>query len=186
MKNIGEYIKKYKRSRDKKWFSLIYQEMMPGIYRFYYFRTMNREISEDLVSEVFIRVYRNIGKANLNERSFMAWIYRIANNLLIDYYRKSSGTNTEPLDYNQLNQEEIPADEIFKKTSSFFRKEFGIQNSELLNAIGRLTGLQKEAILLRFVEDMDYGTIAGILNKSKGTIRGIIFRAMEKIREEIS
>ncbi len=184
MKNIGEYIKKYKRSSDKKWFSLIYQEMMPRIYRFYYFRTMDREISEDLVSEVFIRVYRNIGKANLNGRSFMAWTYRIANNLLIDYYRKNSGINTEPLDY-QLNQEEMSADEIFKKNSSFFRKEFGIQNSELLRAMGKLTGLQKEAILLRFVEDMDYGTIAGILNKNKGTIRGIIFRAMEKIRKEI-
>ena len=183
MKNIGKYIKYFRKSRDKKWFAKIYQEVMPGIYRFYYFKTKNRELSEDLVSEVFIRAYRSLGKTNLNERSFMVWIYTIAKNLLIDHFRKNTGT-TEELD-PVLDQIQVPEEEILKESSSLFRKEFSFENTELITALDGLTGLQKDIIILRFVEDMDYDTIAGIFNKSKGTIRGIIFRAMQGLRKEM-
>jgi len=183
MKSLGKYINSYRKSGDRKWFTLIYQEIMPRIYRFYYFKTMDRELSEDLVSEVFIRVYRNLRKTNLNERSFMVWTYRIANNLLIDNFRKNTG-NTEPLE-SVLDHIKITDEEFFKKNSSLFRKEFSFKNTELLAALSRLTGLQKDVLLLRFVEDMDYNTIAGIFNKSNGTIRGIIFRAMEILRKEM-
>ena len=183
MKSIGRYINSYRKSGDRKWFAMIYQEIMPRIYRFYYFKTLDRELSEDLVSEVFIRVYRNLRKTNLNERSFMVWIYRIANNLLIDHFRKNTG-NTEPLD-PVLARIKVTDEEFFKKNSSLFRKEFSFENTELVTALNKLTELQKDVLLLRFVEDMDYNTIAGIFNKSKGTIRGIIFRAMEILRKEI-
>lgn len=183
MESIRKYINNYKKSGDKKWFILIYQKMMPRIYRFYYFKTMDRELSEDLVSEVFIRVYINLRKTNLNERSFMVWIYRIANNLLIDHFRKNTDT-TESLD-PVLNQLKISDEEFFKKNSSLFRKEFSFKNTKLAAALGRLTVLQKDVLLLRFIENMDYSTIAGIFNKSKGTIRGIIFRAMEALRKEM-
>jgi len=183
MESIERYINNYRKSGDREWFAMIYQEMMPCIYRFYYFKTLDRELSEDLVSEVFIRVYRNLRKTNLNERSFMVWIYRIANNLLIDHFRKNTG-NTEPLE-PVLDQIKVNCEEVFKKNSSFFRKEFSFENAELVTALNKLTGLQKDILLLRFVEDMDYNTIAGIFNKRKGTIRGIIFRAMEILRKEI-
>jgi len=87
MENIADYLKNYKKSKDTKWFEKIYDLMLPKIYRFYYLKTFSRELSEDLTSEVFIRVYSNLGKTDLNERSFMAWIYKIANNLLIDHFR---------------------------------------------------------------------------------------------------
>lgn len=183
MESIGRHINNYRKSGDRKWFTLIYQEVMPRIYRFYYFKTMNRELSEDLVSEVFIRVYRNLRKINLNERSFMVWTYRIANNLLIDHFRKNTG-NAEPLE-PVLARIKVTDEEFFKKNSNLFRKEFSFKNTELIAALNRLTGLQKDVLLLRFVEDMDYTTIAGIFNKSKGTIRGIIFRAMEILRKEM-
>lgn len=183
MEGLAKYINSYRKSGDRKWFTLIYQEIMPRIYRFYYFKTMDRELSEDLVSEVFIRVYGNLRKTDLNERSFMVWIYRIASNLLIDHFRKNTG-NTQPLE-PVLNQIKITDEEFFKKNSSLFRKEFSFENAELIAALSRLTKLQKDVLFLRFVEDIDYKTIAGILNKSKGTIRGIIFRAMEILRKEI-
>ena len=184
MKDIGDYIRKYTRTGDRKWFAMIYEETMPRIYRYYYFKTMQRELSEDLTSEVFIRVYGNIRKTSLNGKSFITWIYRIAHNLLIDHFRKSSGIK-QPID-GVLEDISIEDEQLFKSESTFLKKELGLERPELLSALNSLTGLQKDVIILRFVEDMDYGSIAEIFKKSRGTIRGIVFRAIEKIRKEMS
>lgn len=183
MKKIGSYINNYIKSGDKKWFALIYREIMPRIYRFYYLKTLNSALSEDLVSEVFIRVYKNLKKTKLNEKSFMVWIYRIASNLLIDHYRKNSH-NTQSFDLKQ-DYIQVTDEEIFKKNSSQLKKEFSFKNTKLISSMNKLTGLQRDVLLLRFVEDMDYHTIANIFSRSEGTIRGIIFRAIEKLGKEI-
>ena len=182
MKNIADYLNNYKKSKDTNWFEGIYNIMMPKIYRFYYLKTFNRELSEDLTSEVFIRVYSNIDKTDLNERSFMAWIYRIANNLLMDHFRKNKNRGRQvELEENSIM---ISDDDILKKNSSLLRKELGFENISLLNALSNLTGLQRDAVLLKFLEDMDYKTIASIFGKRVSTIRSIIFRALTKLKEE--
>ena len=182
MKNIADYLKNYKKSKDTNWFEGIYNIMMPKIYRFYYLKTFNRELSEDLTSEVFIRVYSNIDKTDLNERSFMAWIYRIANNLLIDHFRKNKDSELQV----ELEEDSIKMfdEDILMKNSSLLQRELGFSNISLLSALNKLTGLQKDIILLKFLEDMDYDTIASIFGKRVPTIRGIIFRALTKLKEE--
>ena len=182
MENIEEYLKNYNKSKDTKWFEKIYNLMMPKIYRFYYLKTFSRELSEDLTSEVFIRVYSNLDKTDLNERSFMAWIYKIANNLLIDHFRKNKDRGMQV----ELEEDSIKMfdEDILMKNSSLLRKELGFSNISLLNALNKLTGLQRDIILLKFLEDMDYDTIASIFGKRASTIRGIIFRALTKLKEE--
>ena len=182
MENIEDCLKNYKKSKDTKWFEKIYNLMMPKIYRFYYLKTFSRELSEDLTSEVFIRVYSNLGKTDLNERSFMAWIYKIANNLLVDHFRKNKDRGLQV----ELEEDSIKMfdEDILMKNSSLLRKELGFSNISLLNALNKLTGLQRDIILLKFLEDMDYDTIASIFGKRASTIRGIIFRALTKLKEE--
>ena len=182
MENIADYLKNYKKSKDTKWFEKIYNLMMPKIYRFYYLKTFNRELSEDLTSEVFIRVYSNLGKTDLNERSFMAWIYKIANNLLMDHFRKNKDRGLQV----ELEEDSIKMfdEDILMKNSSLLRKELGFSNISLLNALNKLTGLQRDIILLKFLENMGYDTIASIFGKRASTIRGIIFRALTKLKEE--
>ena len=183
MEYIEEYLNNYKKSKDKKWFEKMYNLMMPKIYRFYYLKTFNKELSEDLTSEVFIRVYLNLSKTNLNKKSFMAWIYKIANNLLIDHFRKNKDRGLKV----ELQEDSIKiADEdILIKNSSLLRKELGFSNISLLSALNKLTGLQRDIVLLKFLEDMDYDTIATIFSKRVSTIRGILFRALTKLKEEI-
>jgi len=183
MSKIEDYIKKYRKTGDSKWFSMIYEDTMPRIYRYYYYKTMQRELSEDLTSEVFIRVYRNLRKTRLNGKTFISWIYRIAHNLLIDHFRKNIKMN-QPLE-EFLDPIQVSDEEILKKESSYLNKELDLEKPELISAVNKLTGLQKDAVILRFLEDMDYDTIARILGKNKGTVRGIIFRAMERIRKEM-
>jgi RNA polymerase sigma-70 factor (ECF subfamily) len=184
MEDIGSLIKKYRKTGDRKWFSMIYKETMPRIYRYYYYKTMQRELSEDLTSEVFIRVYNNIKNIRLNSKTFISWIYRIAHNLLIDHYRKNNRQNL-PLE-EVLDSIEVADEELLKKESSYLKKELNLENPELISAIAKLTSLQKDVIILRFMEDMEYDTIARILDKKGGTIRGIVFRAVESLRKEMN
>jgi len=160
------------------------RRLCQGIYRFYYFKTMNRELSENLTSEVFIRVYKNIRKTNLNRRSFAVWIYRIANNILIDHFKKKN-RSYEPIE-NVIDSIHVNDKEVLKQNSSYLRSKLGIENKELMSALDILTGLQKDIIILRFVEDFDYETIAKIYKKTKGTVRGIVFRAIERLRKEMT
>ncbi|MCJ7665363.1 MAG: RNA polymerase sigma factor [Actinobacteria bacterium] len=182
MENIEEYLKNYKKSKNTKWFEKIYNLMMPKIYRFYYLKTFSRELSEDLTSEVFIRVYRNLDKIYLNKKTFTAWIYKIANNLLIDHFRKNKNSGLQvKLEEDLLK---ITAEDILIKNSGLLRKELGFTNISLLSALDKLTGLQKDVVLLKFLEDMDYDTIASIFGKRVPTIRGILFRALTRLKEE--
>lgn len=185
MSSIEDYINKYKKTGDRKWFALIYEQTMPRIYRYFYFKTRQRELSEDLTSEVFIRVYRNLRNARLDSsKAFISWIYRIAHNLLVDHFRKEDEAGQPAWEFSDNTR--VRDEEVLKQESSYLKKELALQRPELLSAMDTLTSLQKDVIMLRFVEDMDYTSIAGIFGKNRGTIRGIVFRAVEKIRKEMN
>src|SRR5437016_2574131 len=68
-------------------FAEIYNLCFKKIYRFIYFRVGHKEVAEDLAEEVFIKAYNKISGINENS-SFEAWLYQIARNRVIDYYRE--------------------------------------------------------------------------------------------------
>ncbi|MBN2072654.1 MAG: RNA polymerase sigma factor [Actinobacteria bacterium] len=183
MENIDTYLKEFKRSGDNAWFEKIFNLYMPKIFRFLYFRTLDRQAAEDLVSEVFIKVYVNLPHVKLNKATFNAWIYKIAGNTFIDYYRKVKKMKDDiPIDeYNAA----IPDTELFIRNSTSLKKEMVFGNPNLLRGLSNLTPLQKDVLFLKFVEDLDYGTIAEITGKRKSTLRGIIFRALSGLKDEI-
>jgi RNA polymerase sigma-70 factor (ECF subfamily) len=183
MANINLYLKNFKKSGDNIWFEKIYLEFLPGIYRFFYLKLLDKQLSEDLTSEVFIRVYKNLQKTNLNEKTLSAWIYKIAYNLLIDHYRKKTG-NIKELSIEEVYDSLIDENELLNN-SSILKKELGFENLKLLKSMSGLTKLQKDVIMLKFVENFDYATIANILGKKQSTVRGILFRAITKLKNDI-
>lgn len=68
-------------------FGKLYDAYVQKIYRFIFFRTQHRESAEDITSQVFLRALKNIQNFNLKQGYFSAWLYRIARNSVIDYYR---------------------------------------------------------------------------------------------------
>ena len=89
MDDINSFLTQYRRTGEKKWFEKIYYFFMPKIYNYFYYRTADKQISEDLASEVFLKVYRNLQTKKFNSKSFSVWIYKIAKNQLIDHFRKT-------------------------------------------------------------------------------------------------
>jgi len=182
---LGKDIKEFIAHGSKESFEKIYNHYFDKIYRFVFLKIYDRHIAEDISSEVFFTAYRSMGKTNLNYYSFNAWIYKIAANKTIDYLRKNKKFIEESLsdEQSEININLTENEEkIFSESSFYLKKEFGFNNENLYKALNMLPDSQKNVVLLKFVEDLDYRYIAAILDKKEPAVRALVFRAMINIK----
>jgi len=190
MDDLNSFLIKYRQSGERKWFEKIYYFFMPKIFNYFYYRTTDKQLSEDLASEVFLKVYGNLKTKKFNSRSFNVWIYKIARNQLIDHIRKTKIINGNTLltdwqEHEYLNDKNLIENDYLINNSILLKKEFAFEDVRLIEAIKKLTKLQKNVLLLIFVMDFDYVTVAKLLAKKNSTIRGIVFRAIKILKNEI-
>lgn len=129
---------------------------------------------EDLVQETFVKAYENIQGFD-TKKKFSSWIYRIAHNICIDYFRKK-----KPLSLNVEEQEETLV------SSEKLIEELEIENEkkrQIQKAVEKLDIKYKEVVLLYFFEDKSYDEIADILRTNTSNVGVLLNRAKEKIRK---
>ena len=148
----------------------------------------DREQSEDLAQETFVRVFNNIDRYDPKYK-FSSWIFKIATNLTIDHIRKKE-VATVSIDGSRYA---VTADEIEASTITVAS---GDENPEELleakelgesieQAIGALRAEYRTAILLRHVEGREYQEIADIMSLPLGTVKTFIHRARHELRERL-
>lgn len=148
--------------------SMIY----PEIYRFVHYRVSQTEDVEDLTNDIFVRMLKNIEN---QEGSFLAWIYQIARNRIVDYYRKQS-----------VRDETNPVGEIIETYQGGEEDiEERFQRQELRKAINRLTDEQQEVVILRFIEGYQANEVAEMLGKSPGAVRTQQYRALRQLKKHL-
>lgn len=153
-------------------FTELYNLYFEKIYRFIYYRTSHKEVSEDLAEDVFVKAYEKISTIK-DEKSFEGWLYQIARNTVIDYYR--SKKQTLPIEeFENLLQYESTVIDVIDLQS---------QQKTFLKLLKELNSEQQQVIKLKFLEDLDNYTIAKMLHKSEGAIRVIQHRAITKLKE---
>lgn len=155
--------------KGKDLFIELYDTHADAIFRFCYFKTGNREIAKDLTQDIFIKVLNYLAKKEVqNAKSF---IYTIAKNTVIDYWRKSKSVSE-----NQLPEGFLES--VAEKDNT----ESDIDYSIFLSLLDKLSESDREVILLRFVEDMSSKDMAESLGERENTILVRISRAKEKLR----
>jgi RNA polymerase sigma-70 factor (ECF subfamily) len=147
-------------------------------------RVSNIEIAQDITSEVFYKAVKNLWKFTWQNISFSAWLYRIANNQIIDWYRTKKLAS---LDRLQLESGFDPAD------SRRFDKEFIAAEQEKLELqidyttwhryISELPMHYQEVIVLKYFEKKKLVEIGEILHKKEGTVKSLLSRGLEKLRK---
>lgn len=148
----------------------------------------DREQSEDLAQETFVRVFNNIDRYDPKYK-FSSWIFKIATNLTIDHIRKKE-VATVSIDGSRYA---VTADEIEASTITVAS---GDENPEELleakelgesieQAIGALRAEYRTAILLRHVEGREYQEIADIMSLPLGTVKTFIHRARHELRDKL-
>src|SRR2546425_8525586 len=154
-------------------FGSLYDKHVDAVYRYVYYRVRNDAEAEDLTSDVFMKALRAISKYEPRQ-AFLAWLYRIARNAVIDKSRRTR---------IQISFEDALAhpgvDQVVEPDSALL----ALSDKEAVReALSRLTPLQQEVIVLRFVEGYSTQEIAAFVGKREGTVRGIQFRALEALR----
>lgn len=140
------------------------------------------EEAEDLLQEIFIKVYRNLNGFN-QKLKFSSWIYRIAHNEIINYgYKKRALPNMVQMDSPDVNASFVTAEASNeeKAISDLELKEF---HERMMQALLDLPLKYREVLVLRFFDEKSYGEISDILRKPEGTVATLISRAKKKFRK---
>ncbi|MFQ5875513.1 MAG: RNA polymerase sigma factor, partial [Dehalococcoidia bacterium] len=154
-------------------FTRLYDIYVERVYRHISYRVKVVADVEDLTQEVFMRAWRSIRRYKPGKRPFLAWLYTIAHNLVIDYYRKRA---REPL----VTLEESPQATSGHEDTNI---ESFIDLDVVRRMLARLPADQQQVLMLRFVEGLDYTDVAAALGKSQGAVRVIQFRALRRLRQ---
>ena len=161
-------------AKDPDAIAKLYDLYAPKIQSFIYHRTSDPFVTEDLTGQVFLQMLEAMRGGKGWRTSFSGWIYRIAHNLVVDYYRKrGQATYTSIDDAPTLsNGDSDPYQTAAAK----------LENDALLRAINQLTEEQAQVITLRFLEGYSISEVAEMLNKTEGAIKALQFRGMASLR----
>ena len=163
------------KNNDESAFSEIYEYYITPIFRFVYFRVRNRFDADDLTQSIFLKAWKNLSEYRQKKNPFSSWLYAIARNTIIDFWRKKKEWSISELGENTEKEEER-TDEILEKEEDL---------NEIKKAIGLLTEDQQEVIILKFIEGLSNKEISRILNKKEDAVRQIQSRAIKMLREYI-
>ncbi len=162
------------KSGDPEAFGYFYDKYVTQIYRFILIKVSNKQIAEDLTQDVFLKTWQHlIDQKQVSH--FRAFIYRVARNIIIDYYRQSNNESL-PLEYAG-NVEEI--------NISATKLEVSLDAETLLQYLHKLRSEYQEILIFRYLEDMSIEEIAHILQKDKNNVRVTLHRAINKFKEII-
>ncbi len=155
-------------------FGELYSIYLNKIYRYVFYQVKDRMTAEDLVQEIFLKVWKALGGYRRERSSFSAWIYRIAHNHVIDYFRTRR--------QHQTLEEDIPA----LAAGPEQEVEERLIQKELAEAISCLPPQQRQIIILKFIEGLDNWEIAQIMAKREGAIRVMQMRALRALRQKLN
>lgn len=151
----------------------IYKEFFPKIYNYIYYQINNSAICDDLVSSVFMKVVENMDKFDERKASFSTWIYTIARNTVIDYYRKAK-LESDIEDYVDSVKYSLSFEDAYREYTQAYRG-----STEALIAI--LNEKERPVIYLRYFEGLSFTEIGSRLGKNSSTIRTLHERALKKM-----
>lgn len=161
---------------DKNSFGMLYSHYLDEIFRFVYFKISDEQIAEDITEETFIRTWNSLSKIYKKDGkvdNFRAWLYRVANNLVIDYYRKKKPLLN--LDRTWTKKQPLPEDIVLKEELT----------NQLVRLIKKLDPLHQEIIVLRLVNDLSHKEVAEIMNISEGNSRVLLYRALKELKSAL-
>lgn len=157
------------KSGDDEAFTRLYDAYVERLYRYVFFRVSDDTATEDLVSQVFLKAWQNLDRYKIGGSPFIAWLYAIARNLVIDHYR--SKKELAPLEEAVA----LPSDQ--QSLDEQVQLQFDID--ALRDALQFLSADQQQVLILKYIAGLPNPDIARIMNKQEGTIRGLQMRGLQ-------
>jgi RNA polymerase sigma-70 factor (ECF subfamily) len=159
---------------DSSAFGELYDNYQPRIYRFVLLKVSKREEAEDLTHQVFMHAWQNIGNYRNMGYPFSSWLYRIARNQVIDFYRTNK--NDAPLD--EMDPESFPG-----HTEGIRLVEVDFEMDRVREALKKLKAEYQDVVIMRFIEELSIKETAAAIKKSEGAVKLIQHRALKQLKD---
>ncbi|MEW9079239.1 RNA polymerase sigma factor [Terrisporobacter glycolicus] len=146
------------------------------VHSFLYRNTSDSELSYDLTQEVFIKVIKNINQFNDEKGKFKSWLLKIAVNVKNDYFKSSSYKhfqNIDDIDNHDIEDKNNLIDILSQKDETKKVKE----------AISELSPLQREAIILKYYDDLKIKEISKITGSNENTIKSRLLNGVKSLKK---
>ncbi len=172
-----ELIKKAQRG-DQLAFGELYECHAPVIFRYLFAHLDNRMDAEDLTGEVFLKAWQSLPRYNERGVPFLAFLFRIARNVLVDHYRQSNR-------HDSKSPEEL--EDIKDERHTELTEVVGsqIEHQRILRILSRLRPDYRSVLTLRFISELSPEETAQIMERSVGAVRVLQHRALTALRQEI-
>lgn len=157
-------------------FGVLYEKYIDQIYNYIYYRTSNGKDAEDLCSRVFIRALHHIERYEDRGYPFSAWLYRIAHNLVVNWYRDKDKKGEISL------SEQYPPPTMEGNVEDRIEKED--EKNALMRVITSLPDDRKELLILKHVEGLTNSEIGQIMDRTEGAIKALYHRTLESLRDD--
>lgn len=157
----------------KKDFHDAYELHADALFRFSYFKLSDREKAKDIVQDTFVRFWEYVA-ADGQVENVKAFLYRIANNAIIDNYRKKKELSLDILEDDGFD----PAD-----GESHHTMTRSLDSKRALELVNKLNKKEREVILLRYVEGLSVKEIAEVLDERENTVSVKIHRALKELQD---
>ncbi len=156
-------------------FVKLYQKYFDRIYRYIYTKTYHKEAAEDICSITFIKALENISKFKGDGSKIISWIYRIAGNQVIDYYRK--GTNEKNIDdiWDLSSKDDIEVDLINRESFE-----------SLYTYLHQLKKVERDIITLHLWDEYTFKEIGLYLKLTEGKCKMTFYRSLKKMKNSMN
>ena len=157
-------------------FGRLYEQYLPGVFRYVSYRVGDKTVAEDLTSDIFSKALTNFAKYDSGKGAFSTWIFSIARNTVIDYYRKRS------------KEQKLQRRDVEPKDMMFFASpEEEVWRSEeirkLKDCLSLLNPNEQELVSLKFSSEMTNREISRVTGLSESNVGTIVCRALRKLRD---
>lgn len=159
---------------DKGAFLEAHSYYAPKIFRHIYYRIGSKENAQDITQQVFFKVWEYFVASEKKIDNLNAFIYRTANNLVIDYYRKAERKN--------LTLEDISEKKLATEPSYLSEVDQGLEIVKIKKALLGLKPEQQQLIVWRYIDDLSIGQIAELSNKSNNAVYVSLHRALKELK----
>lgn len=156
---------------DQEAFAQIYDLYVDALFRFVSFRVPTQEHAQDIVSELFLRLWQRLREPDAKVQNVRAFAYQIARNLIADFYRSA--------------QETLPLEQAYDKPhdTATASPDFNVSLREVEDALRQLRPESQEIIILAHIEGIKPKEIATIIGKTPEATRVMLHRALQELKD---
>jgi RNA polymerase sigma-70 factor (ECF subfamily) len=162
----------------------LYDLYHQDFFRFAWSRLGHRQAAEDLTGELFTRMVKNLGSYRTRDVPFRAWLYRIARNLVVDYYRKHGRYEQVSIEQYEGTIQLLSEDGRSPYPESAVEKQLTLDR--VRRALESIDETQREVVVLRFLVGLSLKETADTLQKSVPAVKSLQYRGLAALRTATS